>query len=222
MVGPLPPPPCPALSLPLPHSVSALLCSPTPVAGYGSPPQAHMVVGAAVTIAELIAALERAPSPPSPAGPPAAATTSAPHPTAGPKVTGSNPMLKNSTNNASSTNGSSQQCPSVLPPPRPPPFAALASMLRRIAGAHVRQAGTAGGNLVLAKRHGLESDLATALLGWGATGGRLAPGLPAAPAPPGLGMGCGEVRWPGWLRWRGARYKAGRASGGAACRTVAT
>lgn len=50
------------------------------------------------------------------------------------------------------------------------PFAALASMLSRIAGAHVRQAGTVGGNLVLAKRQHLESDLATALLGWGATG----------------------------------------------------
>ncbi len=50
------------------------------------------------------------------------------------------------------------------------PFAALAAMLSRIAGAHVRQAGTVGGNLVLAKRQRLESDLATALLGWGATG----------------------------------------------------
>jgi CO/xanthine dehydrogenase FAD-binding subunit len=44
-------------------------------------------------------------------------------------------------------------------------------MLARIAGAHVRQAGTLGGNLVLARSKGLESDLATALLGWGATGG---------------------------------------------------
>jgi hypothetical protein len=47
----------------------------------------------------------------------------------------------------------------------------LSGMLARIAGAHVRQAGTLGGNLVLARTKGLESDLATALLGWGASGG---------------------------------------------------
>lgn len=50
------------------------------------------------------------------------------------------------------------------------PFASLAAMLARIAGSHVRQAGTVGGNLALARSKGLESDLATALMGWGATG----------------------------------------------------
>ncbi len=52
------------------------------------------------------------------------------------------------------------------------PFASLAAMLARVAGAQVRQAATVGGNLVLAKTKGLESDVATALLGWGATGTR--------------------------------------------------
>ncbi|KAL4424396.1 hypothetical protein ABPG77_005639 [Micractinium sp. CCAP 211/92] len=92
-----------------------------------TPTESHLVVGAAVTIAELVAAL-------------ASHVASAGTGKAAPGAAGEGG-----------------------------PFAALAAMLSRIAGAHVRQAGTVGGNLVLAKRQRLESDLATALLGWGAT-----------------------------------------------------
>ncbi|KAL4447705.1 hypothetical protein ABPG75_004924 [Micractinium tetrahymenae] len=95
-----------------------------------TPTESHLVVGAAVTIAELVSALS------------SHAASAGKAPSAAGAATAGEPCS---------------------------PFASLAAMLARIAGAHVRQAGTVGGNLVLAKRKGLESDLATALLGWGAT-----------------------------------------------------
>jgi abscisic-aldehyde oxidase len=43
----------------------------------------------------------------------------------------------------------------------------MAAHLRRIAGSHVRNSATVGGNLVLARLRGLPSDVATLLLAAG-------------------------------------------------------
>lgn len=61
-----------------------------------------------------------------------------------------------------------------------PPFAAMAATLRRVAGTHVRNAATIGGNLVLARSQGLESDVATLLAGWGASVHANSPGSKSA------------------------------------------
>ena len=49
-----------------------------------------------------------------------------------------------------------------------PSFKVLAAHLLKIANVHVRRAGSIGGNLIMAKRYGFLSDLATILLGAGA------------------------------------------------------
>ncbi|KAG1670984.1 hypothetical protein FOA52_014373 [Chlamydomonas sp. UWO 241] len=47
-------------------------------------------------------------------------------------------------------------------------LAPMAAHMRRVAGSHVRNAATVGGNLVLARTHGLPSDVATLLMAAGA------------------------------------------------------
>ena len=122
-------------------------------------PQGSLVVGAAVTIAELIATLEaRVPGgSPTPGG---AATDNG-------LANGGGTADAASVDDGTAASAAGGAAPT---PPPPHPCAALAGLLARVAGAHVRAAGTVGGNLMLAREQGLESDVATGLLGWGASG----------------------------------------------------
>ncbi|PSC73608.1 indole-3-acetaldehyde oxidase-like [Micractinium conductrix] len=120
--------------------------------------EGSLVVGAAVTIAELIATLEaRVPGgSPTPGG---AATDNG-------LANGGGTADAASVDDGTAASAAGGAAPT---PPPPHPCAALAGLLARVAGAHVRAAGTVGGNLMLAREQGLESDVATGLLGWGAS-----------------------------------------------------